>query len=57
MLSLCNVDPAGGGNFLFTTVSRPSLGATQSPVQWVPGSFPFPGGKATGAWSWPLSSI
>jgi hypothetical protein len=29
--------PAGAGNFLFTTASRPTLGPTQSPIQWVPG--------------------
>ena len=33
----------------FSQPSRPALGPTQSPIQWAPG--PFPGGKATGAWS------
>jgi len=37
--------------FLFTTASRTALGPTQPPIQWVPG------GKAAGAWSWPLTSI
>jgi hypothetical protein len=27
----------GGKNFLFSTASRPALGSTQSPIQWVPG--------------------
>jgi hypothetical protein len=29
---------AGVGNFLFTTASRPALGSTQPPIQWVPGA-------------------
>jgi len=37
----------GLGIFLFTTVSRTSLGPTQPPIQWVPGVL-FPRGKATG---------
>jgi hypothetical protein len=31
-------------NFLFSTWSRPALGPTQSPIQWVPGAH-FPGVK------------
>jgi len=29
---------------------------SQPPIQWVPGAL-FPGGKAVGAWSWPLTSF
>jgi hypothetical protein len=37
------------GIFLFIATSRPTLGLTQPPIQWVPGTL-FPGGKAAGAW-------
>jgi hypothetical protein len=29
--------PAGAGIFLFDTMSRPDLGPTQPPIQWLPG--------------------
>jgi hypothetical protein len=41
-------------NFHFSTSSRPALGPTQSPIQWVLEALSR--GKAAGAWSWPLSS-
>jgi len=28
------------GIFLFATASRPALGSTEPPIQWVPGAFP-----------------
>jgi hypothetical protein len=37
-----------GPGIEFSHPSRPVLGRTQTPVQWVPSL--FPGGKATGAW-------
>jgi hypothetical protein len=42
--------------FLFSTASRPALGPTQPPIQWVRGPL-SPGPKAAGAWSWQLTSI
>jgi hypothetical protein len=45
---------AGAGNFLFTTVSKTALGAPPSLLsnryQGI-----FPGVRAAGAWSWPLT--
>jgi len=40
-----------GQNFLH--LSRPALGSTQPPVQWVPGL--SRGSRAAGAWRWPLT--
>jgi hypothetical protein len=41
-------------NFLFSTSSRPALGPTQPPIQWVPVATSR--GKTAGAWSSPLTS-
>jgi hypothetical protein len=38
----------GGKNFHFSVPSRPTLGPTQPPIQWVSEAF-SPGGKAAGA--------
>jgi len=40
---------------LFTSVARPALGPTQPLMQWVLET--LLGGKAAGAWSWPLTSF
>jgi hypothetical protein len=40
--------PGRGKISLLSTASRPVLGPTQPPIQWVPGAV-TPGGKATGA--------
>jgi hypothetical protein len=40
----------------FAKIFRPLLGLIQSPIQRVPGLFPW-GGKAAEAWSWTLTSI
>jgi hypothetical protein len=39
--------PGGGKNFHFSTSSRPALGSTQPPIQWVPGPL-SPGVKRPG---------
>jgi hypothetical protein len=46
--------PGGVKNFHFSISSRPAQGSTQPPIKWVPGL--YPGSKAAGAWSWPLTS-
>jgi len=38
--------------FLFSITYRHALGTTQPPLQWA--SALFPGGKAVGAWCWPV---
>jgi hypothetical protein len=44
-----------GNIFPFSMSSRPVLGPTQPPTQWVPGAI-SQRAKAAGAWSWPLTS-
>jgi hypothetical protein len=43
-----SLSPGRVKNFLFSMSSRPILGPTQLPIQWVSGGS-FPGGKAAGA--------
>jgi hypothetical protein len=50
-----SLSPARGKNFLFSTSSGPALGSTHPPIQLVARAL-YPGGKAAGAWSWPLTS-
>jgi hypothetical protein len=45
--------PDGVKNVHFYISSRPAVRSTQPPIHWVPGDS-FHGGKAAGAWSWPL---
>jgi hypothetical protein len=40
-----------------STSSRPALGFTQPPTQWVSVAFPRGKGKAADTWIWPLASI
>jgi len=40
---------------LFLKISRPAVGPTQMPIQWVPGFLPE--NKAVREWRWPLASI
>jgi hypothetical protein len=42
-------------NVIFSTSSRPALGFTQPPIQWVPVALSWRG-KAARAWSWSLTS-
>jgi hypothetical protein len=49
--------PAGAKVFPLVSVSRPALGPTQPPVQWVPGVLSPGCNSAAGAWHWPLTPI
>jgi hypothetical protein len=42
--------------FPLASVSRPVVGPTQPPIQWVPGIL-SPGQSAAGAWRWPLTHL
>jgi hypothetical protein len=44
-----------GKIFLLSTASRPLLGPSQPPIQWLPKAL-YSGGKAAEMWSWPLTS-
>ena len=43
------IESRRGRDFLLP--SRPALGSTQPPIQWIPNA--FPGGKTAGTWRWP----
>jgi hypothetical protein len=51
-----SISNRGNEIIVHSTASRPPLGPTQPPIQWVLGVF-FLGGKAARAGSWPLTSI
>jgi hypothetical protein len=47
-LDSCGLIPSGGKIFLFSKASKPTVGPTQPPIQWVLGCS-FSGGKVAGA--------